>query len=238
MRSLRWGAFVSWLIVAGLAIGGFAAFSPDAVQPALPPTPATAALSADLGGDTGRVIAIAFAAASYDRTDLTVASALPTPTGVALGRTAPKEALLDPSVDNPPPVNPTTTTEAQTRAAPTPTAPPTTAPPAPPVTWPSGTTCLASWYGDAFAGRSTASGEPFDPSDLTAALHEVPFGTMVTVTRLDTGASVIVRINDRGPYEWRGGWYRHPDRCIDLSEAAMSAIGGVGAGIVPVTIEY
>lgn len=231
MRSLRWGAFVSWLIVAGLAIGGFAAFSPDAVQPALPTAPV---LSADLGGDTGRVIAIAFAAASYDRTDLTVASALSPPTGVALGRTAPQEALLDPHVDDPPPVNPTTSAATQTGPA-------STAParqPAPPVTWPSGTSCLASWYGDAFAGRTTASGEPFDPTDLTAALHVVPFGTRVTVTRLDTGASVIVRINDRGPYEWRGGWYRHPTRCIDLSEAAMSAIGGIGAGIVPVTIEY
>ncbi len=73
---------------------------------------------------------------------------------------------------------------------------------------------------------------------MTGALHNVEFDTLVTVTRPDTGASVVIRINDRGPYEWRGAWYRHPTRCIDLSEAAMRALGGIEMGILSVTIEY
>ncbi len=101
--------------------------------------------------------------------------------------------------------------------------------------------CRASWYGPRFAGRSTANGETFDPSQLTAAMHGVSFGTMVTVTRVDTGAAVTVRINDRGPFVWNGdtgGWERHPTRCIDLSEAAMRNLDGVGLGLVKVTLSW
>lgn len=98
--------------------------------------------------------------------------------------------------------------------------------------------CEASWYGPGFVGRRTSSGETFDPDGLTGATHHLPFDTLVTVSRLDTGDAVTVRINDRGPYERRDGdWYRHPSRCIDLSEAAMSAIGGLQAGVVQVVIE-
>jgi Lytic transglycolase len=57
-----------------------------------------------------------------------------------------------------------------------------------------------SYYSDALAGRSTASGEPYDPSAYTAAHRELRFGTVLRVTRIDTGASTIVRVNDRGPF--------------------------------------
>jgi rare lipoprotein A len=86
----------------------------------------------------------------------------------------------------------------------------------------------ASWYGAQFAGRPTASGEPFSPSKLTAAHRTLPFGTIVLVTRLDTGAKVKVTINDRGPYA--GG------RMIDLSEAAAQALGMIDAGTARVRI--
>jgi rare lipoprotein A len=87
---------------------------------------------------------------------------------------------------------------------------------------------LASWYGPGFEGRSTASGEPFDSGQLTAAHRSLPFGTMVEVTNLESGASVVVRINDRGPFE--------PTRIIDLSQAAAEAIGMLSAGVASVSI--
>ena len=58
----------------------------------------------------------------------------------------------------------------------------------------------ASWYGPNFVGRPTANGEIFDPSQLTAAHQTLPFDTLVRVTHLDNGRSVVVRINDRGPF--------------------------------------
>jgi len=87
----------------------------------------------------------------------------------------------------------------------------------------------ASWYGPNFAGRPTANGETFDPSRLTAAHPSLPFDTRVRVTSLDTGRSVIVRINDRGPFA-RG-------RVIDLSRAAAEAIGLIATGVADVRIE-
>lgn len=80
----------------------------------------------------------------------------------------------------------------------------------------------ASWYGKQFAGRRTASGERFDPAELTAAHRTLPFGTKVRVTNARNGDSVVVRINDRGPYAH--------NRVIDLSHAAAREIGIVGAG--------
>ena len=80
---------------------------------------------------------------------------------------------------------------------------------------------VASWYGAKFAGHRTASGERFDPSDYTAAHRTLPFGTRVRVTDAD-GDSVIVRINDRGPFA-RG-------RVIDLSQAAAKELGLTRAG--------
>jgi rare lipoprotein A len=80
----------------------------------------------------------------------------------------------------------------------------------------------ASYYGDAFAGRPTASGEIFDPELLTAAHKTLPLGTIVQVTEALSGKSVTVRINDRGPF--------HGDRAIDLSEAAARQIGMLASG--------
>jgi len=80
----------------------------------------------------------------------------------------------------------------------------------------------ASWYGARFAGRPTASGETFDPEEYTAAHRDLPFGSRVLVTYPRTGRSVVVRINDRGP--WARG------RVIDLSEAAAAELGLKRAG--------
>lgn len=87
-------------------------------------------------------------------------------------------------------------------------------------------TCEASYYQ---SGGRTASGEAFDPDALTAANRTLPLGSKVRVTNRDNDRSVIVRINDRGPYV--GG------RCLDLSSAAMQAVGGIGSGVIPVRYE-
>lgn len=80
----------------------------------------------------------------------------------------------------------------------------------------------ASWYGKEFSGRRTASGEAFNPSEYTAAHRSLPFGSRVRVTHNRTGKSVVVRINDRGPFSH--------GRLIDLSQAAASELGIVRAG--------
>ena len=87
----------------------------------------------------------------------------------------------------------------------------------------------ASWYGPNFAGRLTANGEIFDPSQLTAAHKTLAFDSIVKVTNLNNGLSVIVRINDRGPFK--------PNRIIDLSRAAAEKIGMISSGIAAVRIE-
>lgn len=104
--------------------------------------------------------------------------------------------------------------------------PPETGPPAPRVEAQIG---YATWYGQALAGRKTASGERFDPRQLTAAHRKLPFGTWVEVQKLDTGDVVRVRITDRGPYG-------HPDRIIDLSRAAAERIGMLKSGRARVRI--
>jgi len=76
----------------------------------------------------------------------------------------------------------------------------------------------ATYYADSFAGRPTASGEAYDPGKLTAAHRTLPFGTRVRVTDVASGDSVVVRINDRGPWGNKG-------RVIDISRAAASEIG-------------
>lgn len=88
---------------------------------------------------------------------------------------------------------------------------------------------LASWYGPGFHGAQTASGEYFNQNDMTAAHRTLPFGTKVRVTNVNNGRSVVVRINDRGPFS--GG------RVIDLSAAAAQAIGMISSGVAPVQIE-
>jgi len=88
---------------------------------------------------------------------------------------------------------------------------------------------IASWYGPGFHGNRSASGERFNQNALTAAHRSLPFGTNVRVTNLNNGRSVIVRINDRGPYT-RG-------RVIDLSAAAARVLGLIRTGVAPVRIE-
>jgi rare lipoprotein A (peptidoglycan hydrolase) len=87
---------------------------------------------------------------------------------------------------------------------------------------------MASWYG-ADQGRHTASGERFNPRDLTAAHRHLPFGTIIRVTNNLNGRTVDVRINDRGP--WAHG------RILDLSSAAADALDMKRYGVIPVTIE-
>ena len=87
---------------------------------------------------------------------------------------------------------------------------------------------LASWYGGKFHGRRTASGERFDRHALTAAHRTLPFGTRVRVRSLATGQEVVVRINDRGPHK--------PTRIIDLSEAAITALGVRHRGVTAVEL--
>jgi rare lipoprotein A len=88
---------------------------------------------------------------------------------------------------------------------------------------------IASWYGYDGSGTKTASGERFNPEAMTAAHRSLPMGTRVRVTNTRNGRSVVVRINDRGPYI--GG------RIIDLSAAAARILGMMGSGIAPVHIE-
>jgi len=107
----------------------------------------------------------------------------------------------------------------------------------------------ASWYGDKFAGKPMANGEPFDPEKMTCAHPSLPLGTDLEVTLLDhpfnkepqpdgsrtlkkglvAGARVNVTVTDRGPYS--GG------RILDLSEAAARALGAIGAGVFMVGIK-
>jgi rare lipoprotein A len=88
---------------------------------------------------------------------------------------------------------------------------------------------MASYYAKKFHGRKTASGERFNMRKFTAAHRTLPFGTRVRVTNLSNGKSVVVRVNDRGPFK-RG-------RIIDVSYAAAKAIGMVRAGTARVRIE-
>ena len=87
----------------------------------------------------------------------------------------------------------------------------------------------ASWYADALAGRSTASGEPYDPSDLIAAHRALPFGTRLRVTNLANGRVVEVRVIDRGPFI--------AGRILDLSRSAAEQIGILRAGHGRVRVE-
>ena len=90
-------------------------------------------------------------------------------------------------------------------------------------------TGIASWYGGEFHGKRTSSREVYDMNDLTAAHNTLPLGTFVAVTNLNNGQSVVVRINDRGPFV--------KNRMIDLSYAAARALDMIGTGTAPVRIE-
>jgi rare lipoprotein A len=87
---------------------------------------------------------------------------------------------------------------------------------------------IASWYGTKFHGRLTSSGEPYDMHQLTAAHKTLPLPTFAEVRNLENGRSIIVRINDRGPF--------HPDRIIDLSWAAAVKLGIDQSGTGPVDV--
>jgi rare lipoprotein A len=110
-----------------------------------------------------------------------------------------------------------------------PSAAPTTRKPASAPTQPSGSgtvtssgTCGMSYYSD---GQQTADGETFDPNAFTAANKTLPFNTRVRITNPANGKSVVVRVNDRGPFV--------AGRCFDLSRAAFAAIASLSAGVLP-----
>jgi rare lipoprotein A len=94
---------------------------------------------------------------------------------------------------------------------------------APPANYRGTRTEVASWYGPGFEGRRTSSGEVFHSNELTAASTTLPLGSHALVTNPDTGRSVVVRINDRGPFVH--------GRSIDLSHGAAQQIGLVGKGV-------
>lgn len=89
---------------------------------------------------------------------------------------------------------------------------------------------IASWYGADFHGRRTANGETFDMTALTAAHPTFPLPSFAYVTNLDSGRTILVRVNDRGPYVG--------DRIIDLSHASARALGYVGQGKARVRVRY
>lgn len=87
----------------------------------------------------------------------------------------------------------------------------------------------ASYYGDKFHGRNTASGEVFDMNKYTAAHRTLMFGTLIKVTNLWNKKSVVVRVNDRGPFK--------SGRVLDLSKAAAKDLDMIAAGVVDVKVE-
>src|SRR6266540_4795341 len=89
---------------------------------------------------------------------------------------------------------------------------------------------LASWYGDDFHGRLTANGEVFDVTGISAAHPTLPIPSYARVTNLRNGRSIIVRVNDRGPY--------HPNRVIDVSVRAAKLLGFYDNGVAHVRVEY
>jgi len=126
-------------------------------------------------------------------------------------------------------LRPSGSTSATASASPT-TSPsaspkPTSKPSKSPVVTSAGT-CQASYYGD---GSHTANGEKFDPTALTAAHKTLPFNTRVKVTNTKNGKSVVVRINDRGPFV--------SGRCLDLTTAAFADIASLSSGVITVKYE-
>ena len=89
---------------------------------------------------------------------------------------------------------------------------------------------MASWYGAAFHGRRTANGEVYDMASITAAHPTMPLPSYARVTNTENGYSVIVRVNDRGPY--------HGGRVMDVSSRAADVLGFKGAGTARIKVEY
>lgn len=88
---------------------------------------------------------------------------------------------------------------------------------------------VASWYGEDFHGKPTASGEVYDMNGLTAAHTKLPLGTWIQVTNQRNNRTVVLRVNDRGP------WI--PGRMLDVSKAAARSLGFMGAGLATVRME-
>ncbi len=88
---------------------------------------------------------------------------------------------------------------------------------------------VASWYGNKFHGRPTSSGELYDMEELTAAHRTLPMPSFIKVTNLDNGKSVVLRVNDRGPY--------HSNRLIDVSRRGAEELGFIGKGTARVRVE-
>ncbi len=88
----------------------------------------------------------------------------------------------------------------------------------------------ASWYGQEFHGRATANGEVFDMNELSAAHPTLPLPSRVEVTNLENGRTLILRVNDRGPFK--------PGRIIDLSKAAAKELGVYKDGVAKVRVRY
>src|SRR5262249_38103892 len=91
-------------------------------------------------------------------------------------------------------------------------------------------TGLASWYGDDFHGRYTANGEVYDMNSLTAASPTMPLPSYARVTNVSNGKSIVVRVNDRGPYV--------ADRVMDVSAQTAKTLGFYGKGVTQVKVEY
>lgn len=94
---------------------------------------------------------------------------------------------------------------------------------------PKAQTGAASYYGAEFAGKRTASGEPHDPQDLTAASRSLPLGTKAKVTNTESGRSVVVEVNDRGPYA--------KGRILDVSSRAAERLGMKADGVATVRVQ-
>lgn len=245
MRLVRFIAVGAWAGVALLAVAGFAAFSPgttDTTAVEAAPSEAVAGTADARGGVAGLVAAQAFSGQQLESTGPGVAEFSETAELEVFARLVPPQIIATTTTTTTSSSTTTTTVAPTTTTAPPTTTTPTTAAPPTTITTP-GTVeatggvgpCGASYYGDAFAGQTTANGEAFDPNAMTAATHFVDFNTIMTVTRVDTGASVQVRINDRGPY-MSDLKTRHSTRCIDLSTAAMQALSGTGSGVIQVTL--
>lgn len=141
---------------------------------------------------------------------------------VGLASCAHTPAPLPPAPTNPP--EPAAPPEATPEPAPEPAPPPPAAEASP-----REQIGIASFYGRRFHGRRTASGERYDARQLTCAHPTAPFGARLRVTELEGGRSVVVRVNDRGPFA-RG-------RIVDLSLAAARALGIVRRGVARVRVE-
>jgi rare lipoprotein A len=90
-------------------------------------------------------------------------------------------------------------------------------------------TGVASWYGPGFEGKKTSNGEVYDPTGLSAAHRTLPFGTLLRVTNLENGRTVVVRVNDRGPFV--------AGRDLDLSQGAAERLDMVRKGLARVRYE-